>query len=171
MLSLRIGLGVVWLLNLLYVVLPANAFFPTFADTADSFGSTSLGGPGLASFVAGHPGIFSALVAGLTGYLAVAFLLGVSLRAACFIGFGFNLVLLATQFTTLTTIPGGTDVGPQPLYLIAYVALFVSNGGSLWSTDKWIELRLSGRRHRGVYDPGAPAGAPPTVNDATGASP
>jgi hypothetical protein len=131
----------VWFANLLYIVTPANRFFPTFATTANSFGATSYGGPGLTSLVAAHPEIFAAAIALLTAYLAMAFLAGITVRIACVCGAVFNLLLLATQFATLTTIPGGTDVGPQPLYLVGYVALFVAPGGRLVSYDVWADSR------------------------------
>jgi hypothetical protein len=138
-LCLRLGIGIVWLANLVYIVNPANAFFPTFGATANSYGPTTLTGPAIATFVAANPLLFSVTIALVTAYLAFAFLLGISVRLACVVGAGFNLLLLLTQFATLTTFPGGTDVGPQPLYLVAYVALFISDGGPLWS----LELTLS----------------------------
>jgi uncharacterized membrane protein YphA (DoxX/SURF4 family) len=151
----------------MYIIDPANRWFPTFAATVRSFGPTSYGGPGLAGFVADHPEIFALAIAGVTAYLALAFLTGLSVRVACVAGAVFNLGLLATQFTTLT-IPGGTDVGPHPLYLVAYVGLFVARGGPLFSVDPWAHLRRvrwsrglrSPRRSSGRSTPGAePVGA------------
>ena|ERR1700686_4778406 len=109
-LSLRVGLGIVWSLNLMYIVDPANQFFSTFDNTAASFGSSTLGGPALASLVARFPVPFEILIAGVTAYLAAAFLLGITTRWACIVGAGFNLVLLLTQFGGISTIPGSTDV-------------------------------------------------------------
>jgi uncharacterized membrane protein YphA (DoxX/SURF4 family) len=148
--SLRVGLGIVWLANLSYVVDPANDFFPTFAATASSFGPTTPTGPALAEFVAANAALFALAVALVTAYLALAFLLGFSVRIACLVGTVFNLALLLTQFTTVSTMPGGTDVGPHPVYLVAYVALFVANGARLWSLDGWLEhrARRAGRTGR-----------------------
>ncbi len=42
---LRVGVGLVWVLNLIFIVDPTNQFFPTFRGTVLSFAPTSLGGP------------------------------------------------------------------------------------------------------------------------------
>jgi hypothetical protein len=138
---MRIGLGVVWTLNLLFILDPANQFFPGFSATARSFGETSIGGPGLATFVADHSGVFSLLIAATTAYLAVALLLGVTTRIACLVGGVFNGFLLLTQFGTIVVIPGGTDVGPMPVYLVIYIALLASGGPTLVSFDRWWAAR------------------------------
>ena len=121
---LRLGLGVVWACNLLFVVVPSNAFFPTFSNTVAGFASSSLTGPAGPRFVAAHPVVFSAAAAALTAYLAVAFLTGRSVRFACLLGAGFAVALLVAQWGTTFTWPGGTDVGPQPLYLLSYLVVY-----------------------------------------------
>ena len=145
---LRIGLGLVWSLNFLYVVDPANLFFPTFSTTALGFGGTALGGALLPAFVAARAPIFALLVAAGTGYLAIAFLLGATTRFACVVGAIFNSVLLATQVGGLLTVPGGTDIGPQPLYLLVYAALFVGAGVDAISVDRWWAATRAARRRR-----------------------
>lgn len=121
---LRLGFGGIWAANVVYVADPANDFFSSFSQVAASFGASSLGGTGVASFVAANPEFFALLIAGLTVGLAVAFLSDVAVRAACVVGAAFNIVLLATQWALVATVPGGTDVGPQPLYLVGYAAIF-----------------------------------------------
>src|ERR1700689_2484018 len=106
---LRLGLGVIWTLNLMFILDPANDFFSGFTATARLFPRTSLGGPGLAQFVAANSGLFSALIALTTAYLAIAFLFGATTRFACIVGFVFNSVLFATQFGSTIFVPGGTD--------------------------------------------------------------
>src|ERR1700688_2125485 len=54
-LALRVGLGLVWAANLVFIVAPANQFFPTFAATAGAYAPTSVDGGALAQFVAGQP--------------------------------------------------------------------------------------------------------------------
>ena len=134
---LRVGIGVVWALNLVFVVDPANGWFdPTsFSGLAASFGSSTVGGPGFASFVASNPTVFAWAIALLTAYLAVAFLLGLTTRLACLIGAATAVVFLWTQWGMIWVIPGGTDVGPHPLYLVIYVALFVAQAGRHFSLD------------------------------------
>lgn len=156
LLFFRLGLGVVWALNLIYVVDPANQFFSTFSVVAGSFASTSVDGGAVATFAAGHPLPFALVVAGITAYLAVAFLLGLTTRWACVVGAGFNAALLWTQFGSLTLLPGGTDVGPHPLYLLAYAVLLIGHGPDRLSVDSWI-LRRSQRS--AAVDPNpSPAG-------------
>ncbi|MCI4330943.1 MAG: hypothetical protein L3K19_03750 [Thermoplasmata archaeon] len=123
---LRLSLGVAWALNLVFILDPANAFFATFADTASGFGPTSVGGGGLARFVAGHSALFALLIAGTTAFLAVAFLTGRATRLGCVVGLSFNSVLLLTQLGSVAVMQGGTDIGPQPLYLAMYLALLVN---------------------------------------------
>jgi hypothetical protein len=134
---LRVGLGIIWSLNLLYILDPANQFFPTFTRTASSFGSSTLGGPSLPSFVARFPLPFELLIAGSTAYLAVALTAGITTRLACLVGAVFNVVLLLTQFATITTFPGSTDVGPQPLYLVMYLAVFLGSPTGDFSWTRW----------------------------------
>jgi hypothetical protein len=134
---LRIGFGIIWALNLLYILNPENQFFPSFAATAASYGASSIGGSALAAFVAQNPLPFATAIAGVTAYLAIAFVLGATTRVACVVGFGFNTVLLLTQFGTIWIAPGGTDIGPQPLYLLVYSALFVGRAGGLFGLDGW----------------------------------
>ncbi len=137
LLVLRLGLGAIWALNFLFVLDPSNGFFSGFSATAQSFASTSLGGPGFAEFVAAHSALFGATIAITTLYLAVAFLLGVTTRTACLIGFVFNTALLVTQFGTIVVIPGGTDVGPMPLYLVMYLTVLAGGAPGRYSLDAW----------------------------------
>lgn len=144
---LRIAVGAVWALNLLFVVLPAADFWDGFPAVAAGFGPSTPGGSAFASFVAAHPQAFAALIAVTTAYLAAAFLLGVSTRLACAIGSIFSVLLLWTQFGSTFAFPGGTDVGPHPLYLAIYAALFVGGAGRFWSIDgrlaRWGRARRS----------------------------
>lgn len=135
---LRVGLGLVWALNLVFVVAPENRFFTTFHDVALSFAPTTLGGPGVAEFVSANSGLFAWGVAVLTAYLAVAFLAGVTTRLACGVGAAASLALLLTQFVSTFSIPGGTDVGPHPLYLLVYVVLFAGGAGRYLAFDHWV---------------------------------
>jgi hypothetical protein len=140
-LALRIGIGVVWAMNLLFVFDPANGFFTGFAATAASFAPTSLGGGGFPEFVAVHAMAFSFLIAGVTLYLAVAFLFGVTTRLACWVGSIFALGLLVSQFGMTFFIPGGTDVGPMPIYVAVYIALFTGHAERTFSLDAWWAAR------------------------------
>ena len=153
MIALRLGLGLLWSLNLIYIFDPANQYWSSFAVTARTFESTSVGGGSLASFVANHAPLFAAAIAAVTAYLAVAFLLGMTCRAACVIGGAFNLALLVTQFGQISTFPGATDVGAQPLYLAMYVALLLGYDPSRLAVDRAIRLAFGNRRTRGL--PGA----------------
>lgn len=113
---LRIGIGLVWALNLLVAIVPSNQFFPGFQSAASTFGPTTLGGPGFASFVASNPLFFAWAVAILTGYLAVAFLVGITTRLACVVGGLASVAFLLTQFASTFVVNGfGTDVGPHPI--------------------------------------------------------
>jgi uncharacterized membrane protein YphA (DoxX/SURF4 family) len=163
MLVLRLGLGALWAANLIYIFDPANQYWSGFAGAAQSFEGQSLGGGGFAQFVAIHPVFFAALIAGVSVYLAIAFLLGLSTRAACLIGGAFNLALFVTQWAQVSTIPGGTDVGTQPLYLAMYVALFLGYEANRFTLDYavrgvWIRWRAR-NRPRPTTEPDA-AGAP-----------
>ncbi|MFZ1023864.1 MAG: hypothetical protein WAN87_07000 [Thermoplasmata archaeon] len=135
--ALRIGIGLIWSLNLLFVLDPQNQFFPGFSATASSFGSMTLGGPELANFAAANASWMAFVVAGVTAYLAFAFLAGFSTRIACLIGAGFNVALLLTQFGSIVVIPGGTDVGPQPIYLLIYAVLLIAHAERYLSVDSW----------------------------------
>jgi len=135
---LRLLMGVIWTANLLFIILPMADYWGSFADMAGGFGQTSLGGPGFANYVAANPTFFAWLIAIATGYLAVAFLFGLTTRLACAVGFVASVAFLVTQWTTTFAFPGGTDVGPHPLYLAVYVALFVGGAGRYWSLDSWI---------------------------------
>ena len=142
--AVRWGLGGIWGFNLLYVVLPANQFFPTFSATVSSFDSESLGGAALPSLANAYPSFAAVGVAVLTGYLAIAFLLGVTTRAACIVGAAFSGLLLALQFGLVWNLPGPTDVGPHPLYLLAYLALLIGYGEAPGTVDhlirKWTHV-------------------------------
>jgi uncharacterized membrane protein YphA (DoxX/SURF4 family) len=133
---LRVGMGVIWLLNLVFVLVPANQFFSTFRAVAISFAPTSLNGPGVADFVAAHAAVFAGVTAAVTAYLSVAFLLGFTTRLACLVGAGASLLFLLTQFASTFETPGGTDVGPHPLYLLIYLILFVGRAGRYLSLDR-----------------------------------
>lgn len=137
---LRVGLGLIWCLNLLFVISPGNQFFPTFRDVVISFAPTSLGGPGFANFVAIHATFFAWVTALLTGYLALAFVLGLTTRLACIVGSVASILFLVTQFLSTFAFPGGTDVGPHPLYLLIYIVLFVGGAGRYLAMDHglWI---------------------------------
>lgn len=133
---LRIGMGVIWSLNLLFVIDPSNRFFPTFQSVALSFAPTSLGGPGVADFVASHSTVFAWMVAVLTAYLAVALVLGLTTRLACVVGIAASVAFLVTQFASTFGVPGGTDVGPHPLYILVYGILLIGHAGRYVSLDR-----------------------------------
>ncbi len=135
---LRVGLGAIWAVNLVFVVDPSNRFFATFRTTALSFAPETLGGPAVANFVAAHALVFAWGVALLTGYLAVAFLLGLTTRLACWVGAFASIGFLLTQFVSTFGTPGGTDVGPHPLYLLIYAILVLGGAGRYVSVDHWI---------------------------------
>jgi uncharacterized membrane protein YphA (DoxX/SURF4 family) len=166
---LRIGVGIIWALNLVFIVAPQNDWWGSFGQIALSFGPTSLGGPGLPQFVAAHAVVFSWLVAVTTTYLAVAFLLGVTTRWACLVGGIFSAILLGTQVGNTFVFPGGTDVGEHPLYMLIYIGLVVGGAGQAYSLDVWIRNALARRRAarlalglpvpRGVFAPGGLLGA------------
>ncbi|MCI4352617.1 MAG: hypothetical protein L3K14_04435 [Thermoplasmata archaeon] len=158
---LRIGAGIVWLLNLIFIVNPQNQFWSKFSTTALSYAPTTLGGPGLAQYVAAHSTFFAWSIALFTGYMAVALLLGFTTRIACFTGSFFSAVLLATQFGTTYLFPGGTDVGAHPLYLLVYGVLVVGGAGRSLSADLWLRNILASRRARQIAV-GRPAPHPST---------
>ena len=135
---LRILMGLIWSANLLFIILPAAQYWSTFSEVAASFGPTTLGGPGIADYVAANPLVFSWLIAIATAYLAVAFLLGFTTRLACAVGFLASTAFLLTQWDATFSFPGGTDVGAHPLHLAIYVALFVGGAGRFWSIDSWV---------------------------------
>lgn len=152
--ALRVGVGVIWALNFLFVAWPANGFFQGFGATAESFEPTSFGGPTLAAAAAANAPWLAFVVAGVTAYLAVAFILGATTRVACGVGIAFNVVLLVTQFGLIVVVPGGTDVGPQPLYLLIYLILLIGHAESVWSVDaRWRATRLQ----KAMSNPRGPA--------------
>lgn len=136
---LRVGMGIIWALNLVFIVAPSNQYFRTFQSLASGFGPSTLGGPGLADFIASHSVFFAPLVAGVTAYLAVAFLLGLTTRLACLVGALASVAFLLTQFYATFTLNGmGTDVGPHPLYLLIYLILFTAGAGQYFALDRWM---------------------------------
>lgn len=145
---LRVGIGLVWCLNLVFILDPSNEFFPTFQDVALSFAPTSLGGPSVATFVAAHAAAFAGITAAVTLYLAVAFTAGVTTRLACLVGAGASVVFLLTQALSTFAIPGGTDVGPHPIYLLVYAVLFAGGAGKYLAVDHWVWTSGRGRLPR-----------------------
>lgn len=145
---LRIGVGAVWLANLVFILDPANRYWSTFSDVAASFAPTTVGGPGLAQFVSAHPLVFAWAIALLTGYLSIAFLLGATTRTAAFVGSCFSALLLATQFGATFLFPGGTDVGAHPLYILIYVVLLLGGAGRSFSLDHALRTAWAARRAR-----------------------
>ncbi len=135
---LRIGVGLVWVANLVFILDPANHYWSTFSAVALTFAPTTIGGPGFAQFVSAHPLFFSWLVALVTGYLALAFTLGFTTRIACFVGSGFSAILLATQWGSTFFFPGGTDIGEHPLYILIYGTLVVGGAGASLSVDSYL---------------------------------
>ena len=142
---LRIGLGLVWAANLVFIVDPANQFFPTFSNTAASYAPTTLGGPGLAQFAATHGAVFSVLIAVVTAYLAFAFITGTTTRWACVVGFVLSGFFLVTQWGSTFSFPGGTDVGPHPLYMLLAVGLLLAPAGRSWALDPYLLHHLGTR--------------------------
>ena len=134
---LRVAMGIIWSLDLLFVVDPANQFFPTFAASATSYAPTTLGSPVLATWVAANATIFSWVVALGTAYLAIAFLTGLTTRYAAVLGALGSLLLLITQWGSTFGMPGGTDVGPHPLYIAIDLILFLAPAGRYFSLDAW----------------------------------
>ncbi len=163
---LRIGLGLVWFANFLFIVYPPNDFFGNFANVALTFAPVSFGGAAFPDYVASHPLFFSWTVALVTGYLAFAFTLGLTTRIACFVGSFFSAVLFAIQVGTIFVFPGGTDVGEHPLYILISAILLVGGAGQSLSLDEWV--RTTWTRYwaaRPTRVPGrAPAGAPGGVS-------
>lgn len=145
---LRVGMGIIWALNLVFVLDPENSYFATFRSTALSYAPTTYGGVGFPDWVAAHPTFFAGLVALLTLYLAVAFLCGLTTRLACFVGAGFSVALLITQLGSTFYFPGGTDVGPHPLYLLIYAVLFLGGAGRYVALDHWIWVTRRARLPR-----------------------
>jgi len=136
--ALRIGMGLIWTLNLLFIILPSADYWSSFSSVATGFGSTTPGGPGFADYVANHPAVFSWTIALATAYLAVAFLFGFTTRLACVVGLAASAIFLWTQYTSTFAFPGGTDVGAHPLYIAMYVALLLGGAGRYWSIDRWV---------------------------------
>ncbi|MDE1819739.1 MAG: hypothetical protein KGJ23_01965 [Euryarchaeota archaeon] len=136
---LRVGIGIVWSLNLIFILDPSNQYFAMFQMTAAGFGPTSVGGSGFADFVANYPVFFAWVIALLTAYLAVAFLAGFTTRLACVIGALASVAFLLTQFYATFTLSGmGTDVGPHPLYVLIYLILFTGGAGQYFAIDHWV---------------------------------
>ncbi len=153
---LRIGTGLVWVVNLIFIVDPQNRWWATFFQNALSYAPTTIGGPGFAQYVAGHPLFFSWAIAIVTGYLAVALTFGLTTRLACFVGSAFSAILLATQFGSTFVFPGGTDIGEHPLYILIYAAMVVGGAGTSLSLDEWVRDALATWR----ATPPAPARVP-----------
>lgn len=162
---LRIGMGFIWGLNLLFILIPANQYFPTFQAAAASYGAQTIGGPGIANFVAAYAGVFAWLIAIATAYLCVAFLFGLTTRLACYVGIVASAFFFVTQFTMTFMIPGGTDVGAHPLYLLIYVVLLAGGAGRYLSVDGllWAEGTRFPRLARALNSasPAAPPVLPP----------
>jgi uncharacterized membrane protein YphA (DoxX/SURF4 family) len=156
---LRVGLGLVWLANCVYILDPANVFFASFSGVAQSFGASSAGGPGLAELVSQYAFLFSILIAAVTVSLAVAFLSDVGVRAACVVGAAFNAALLLSQWGQIATIPGGTDIGPQPLYLIGYAVVFVGYRAGDFSLATAVRSGVARWRSHRMLPTRAPRGA------------
>lgn len=135
---LRVGMGAIWAVNLVFVIDPQNAFFQGFRASALSYAPTSVGGPAVADFIGAHSALFAWLFAVTTAYLAVALLAGLTTRLACLVGGGFSVGLLLTQVGSTFFVPGGTDVGPHPLYLVAYLTLFLGGAGRYVAVDAWL---------------------------------
>lgn len=135
---LRVGMGSVWALNLIFIAAPANEFFSTFREASLSFAPTSVGGPTVADFVAAHALVFAWITVLLTSYLATSFLLGLTTRLACIVGGVASIVFLVTQFLSTFTLPGATDVGPHPVYLLIYLLLFAGGAGRYLAADTWV---------------------------------
>jgi len=142
---LRIGMGIIWALNMVFIVLPSNQYFSTFASTARSFAPTSVGGPLLADFVGAHATVFAWGIAILTAYLSVALCLGLTTRWACSVGIIASVIFLGTQFASTFQTPGGTDVGPHPLYILVYLILLVGGAGRYWALDARLSASLRSR--------------------------
>ena len=51
------------------------------------------------------------------------------------VGAGFALALLLSQWGATFYIPGGTDVGPMPIYVAVYLALTVGHAERYFSLD------------------------------------
>jgi hypothetical protein len=168
---LRIGMGIVWALDLIFILDPANQYFPTFASVAQGYGTQTYGGPAIANFVAAHAPVFAWLIAIATAYLAVALLLGITTRLACGVGIVASAFFLLTQFNMTFMIPGGTDVGAHPLYLLAYLVLIAGGAGRYFAADAalWTDgpLRVP-RLARALAAAPAPAVAAAPVAARTG---
>ena len=135
---LRLGMGIVWALDLIFILDPANQYFSSFSSVAQGYSSQSLGGAALPNYVAAHSLVFAWLIALVTAYLAVAFLFGLTTRLACIVGAASSVFFLWTQFLMTFMIPGGTDVGAHPLYLLIYLVLFVGGAGRYLAVDAFL---------------------------------
>jgi hypothetical protein len=143
---LRIGLGFVWVANFWFIIYPPNDYFGNFPTVARSLAPVSFGGPGFLDYVAAHPLFFSWAVALATGYLAVAFTLGITTRIACFFASFFSAVLFAIQIGSIFVYPGGTDVGEHPVFILVSGVLLVGGAGQSLSLDAWIRSAWSRMR-------------------------
>jgi uncharacterized membrane protein YphA (DoxX/SURF4 family) len=147
---LRIGIGLIWLVNLGFILDPSNDFFPTFQGTAQSFQATTITGPSISQVVADYPLPFALAIAFVTFYLALSFLTGIGTRIGCIVGAVFSVVLLITQWGSTFVVPGGTDVGPHPLYLLLYGALYFGGAGRFLTLRTWLSTgskALDGNLH------------------------
>lgn len=142
---LRIGIGMVWALNLLFLVLPVSGAWSSLRGVALSYGAVTLGGPGLLGLVGAHATVFAWLIALAAAYLAVAFLFGVTTRLACGVGAVLSVAFFVARFGSPLVSAGGTGVGPQPLYLAIYAALWIGQAGQLWAIDGQLWKRGWGR--------------------------
>jgi uncharacterized membrane protein YphA (DoxX/SURF4 family) len=126
---LRLGMGVIWVVNALFILDPANNFFGSFSQTASSYAASTPGPVPFPLWVAQYPLAFSILIASVTVFLAAGFLTGYAVRIAAVVGSVFSLLLLWTQWGATFTMPGATDVGPHPLYLLVYLILYLGGAG------------------------------------------
>lgn len=141
---LRVGIGIIWALDLIFILDPANQYFPTFNSVALGYGSQTLGGAGIDNFVAANSVVFAWLIAVGTTYLALAFLFGITTRLACLVGIIMSAFFFWTQFLMTFMIPGGTDVGAHPLYILIYLVLIAGGAGRYFAIDEHLwDTRLA----------------------------
>lgn len=157
---LRIGIGVIWAFNLYFIVEPSAQYFATFQSVAAAYGPETLGGPGIADFVAAHSLFFAWAIAIVSFYLAAAFILGFTTRVAMVVGAVASVFFFLTQWVPTFMLPGGTDVGAHPLYIAIYIALFLGGAGSIYSLDSVITSKLgNGHRWLGILFNNKPVGS------------
>ena len=133
---LRIALGGIWAVNLLFIVYPAADYWATFSTLVQSSVGGSSGAGTISGLVLDDPLLFAWAVAGVTVYLAVAFLLGIGTKIACVIGAVFSAALFGLGLGSTFAFPGGTDVGPHPVYLAAYAALYLGDAGTSFAVNR-----------------------------------